>query len=51
MIVVGLLGVILIAKRAGLIPSARPLLEQLDQQTGICLAEDVKNAALKTVGE
>ncbi len=49
--VVGLLGVILLAKRARLIPSARSLLNRLDQEAGIYLADDLKDAALKTVGE
>ena len=49
--VVGLLGVILLAKRAQLIPSARALLGKLDREAGIYLAEDLKATALKTVGE
>jgi uncharacterized protein len=49
--VVGLLGVILIAKRRGLIPSARNLLSQLDEKAGVYLSSDLKNTALKSVGE
>lgn len=49
--VLGLLGVILIAKRARLIPSARALLDQLDREAGMYLGEQLKNTALKTVGE
>lgn len=49
--VIGLLGVILLSKRAQLIPSARALLDQLDKRAGIYLGDDVKDAALKTVGE
>ena len=49
--VVGLLGVILLAKRAQLIPSARALLEELDREAGIYLTEELKDTALKTVGE
>ena len=49
--VVGLLGVVLLAKRAKLIPSARALLEELDREAGIYLADELKNAALKSVGE
>src|ERR1017187_2164118 len=49
--VVGLLGVILLARRAGLIPSARALLEELDHEAGIYLSGELKAAALKTVGE
>jgi len=49
--VVGLLGVVLLAKRAQLIPSARALLNRLDQDAGIYLTDELKNSALKTVGE
>jgi Predicted nucleic acid-binding protein, contains PIN domain len=49
--VVGLLGVVLLAKRANLIPSARVLLEELDREAGIYLTDELKEAALKTVGE
>ena len=49
--VVGLLGVVLLAKRAQLIPSARALLKQLDQVAGIYLTDALKEMALKTVGE
>ena len=49
--VVGLLGVILLARRARLIPSARTLLEELDRKAGIYLTEELKDAALKNVGE
>ena len=49
--VVGLLGVVLMAKRARLIPSARSLLNQLDQEAGIYLTDNLKDAALKAVGE
>ena len=49
--VVGLLGIILMAKTARLIPSARMLLSRLDEEAGIYLTDDLKDAALKTVGE
>ena len=49
--VVGLLGVVLMAKRHGLVSSARSLLLRLDQEAGVYLASDVKETALKTVGE
>jgi len=49
--IVGLLGVILIAKRAQVIPSARSLLFRLEQEAGMYLDQDLKNTALKTVGE
>ena len=48
---VGLLGVVLLAKRARLISSARVLLQELDAKAGIYLTDELKNAALKTVGE
>ena len=47
--VVGLLGVILMAKRARLIPSARSLLNRLDEEAGIYLTDNLKDAALKRV--
>jgi len=49
--VVGLLGVVLLARRAKLISSARELLEELDREAGIYLTDELKEAALKTVGE
>ena len=49
--VMGLLGVVLLAKRKGLIASARNLLNHLDQDAGVYLTEELKNAALKAVGE
>ena len=49
--VIGLLGVVLLAKRKGLIPSARTLLQRLDKEAGMYLSSDISNQALKTVGE
>ena len=49
--VVGLLGVVLMAKRAGFIPSARNLLNRLDHEAGVYWTDDLKETALKTVGE
>lgn len=49
--IIGLLGVVLLAKRKLLIPSARALLQRLDQNAGMYLAENVREAALKTIGE
>lgn len=49
--VIGLLGVVLLAKRKSLIPSARTLIERLDREAGMYLAADLRDAALKTVGE
>lgn len=49
--VIGLVGVLLLAKRRGLIASARRLLDRLELEAGIYLAEDLKEEALKSVGE
>jgi hypothetical protein len=49
--VIGLLGVVLLARRNQLIPSARVWLQRLQQEAGMYLAEDIREAALKTVGE
>jgi len=49
--VVGLLGVILLAKKRRFISSARSLLNELESNAGIYLSSDVKEAALKKVGE
>jgi hypothetical protein len=49
--VIGLLGVVLLAKRKALIPSARALLQRLDHEAGIYLAPDIIDTALKTAGE
>ncbi len=49
--VVGLLGVVLMAKRMALIPSARSMLLRLDQEAGVFLAAELKETALRTVGE
>ncbi len=49
--VIGLLGVVLLAKRKVLIPSARTLLARLDQEAGMYLTPDIRDAALNSVGE
>lgn len=49
--VVGLLGVVLMAKRRGLITSARGLLLQLDREAGVYLSDELREAALRSVGE
>ena len=49
--VIGLLGIVLLARRKALIPSARTLIERLDREAGIYLAPDIRDAALKTAGE
>ena len=49
--VIGLLGVLLLAKRRGLIKSARALLDRLELEAGIYLAAGLKEEALRTVDE
>ena len=49
--VIGLLGVVLLAKRRQLISSARVLLQRLENEAGMYLSEEIKSAALKTVRE
>ena len=49
--IIGLLGVVLLAKRQRIIPSARALLHRLERDAGMYLSDAVKEAALKTVGE
>jgi predicted nucleic acid-binding protein len=49
--VIGLLGVVLLAKRKGLISSARMLLQRLDNEAGMYLAAEIREAALKSVDE
>ncbi|MSQ51795.1 MAG: DUF3368 domain-containing protein [Betaproteobacteria bacterium] len=49
--VIGLVGVVLLAKRWQLIPSARVLLRRLESEAGMYLSGQIKNSALITVGE
>lgn len=49
--VIGLLGVVLLAKTKGLVPSARGLLRRLEQEAGMYLAADIREQALRSVGE
>jgi uncharacterized protein len=49
--VIGLLGAVILARKRGLIPSARTLLERLDREAGVYLSHDVRESALKTVNE
>ncbi len=49
--VIGLLGVILLAKRKAFIPSARTLLQRLEREAGMYLSPDIRDTALKSVGE
>ncbi|MBM3888511.1 MAG: DUF3368 domain-containing protein [Verrucomicrobia bacterium] len=49
--VIGLLGVVTLAKRRGLIPSAREVVDSLRLHAGFHIADDVVAAALRSVGE
>ncbi len=49
--VIGLLGVVLLAKRRNLLSSARVLLDRLESQAGIYLSREIKDSALGAVGE
>lgn len=49
--ILGLVGVVLLAKKHQFIPSARRLLERLDGEAGIYLSNEIKETALRTVGE
>ena len=49
--VIGLLGVVLLAKRRQIISSARVLLQRLEDEAGMYLSEEIRNAALMMVGE
>jgi predicted nucleic acid-binding protein len=48
--VVGTLGLVLTAKRLGVIPAARPLVERL-RQVGLFLDDEVGDEALRRIGE
>jgi uncharacterized protein len=49
--IIGLLGVVLLAKRRRLIPSARQILQRLEFEAGMYLATDIRETALNAVGE
>ncbi|HUR44567.1 MAG TPA: DUF3368 domain-containing protein, partial [Candidatus Saccharimonadales bacterium] len=49
--IIGLLGVVLMAKKLGFISSARALLGRLQTEAGIYLSDGVREAALKSAGE
>jgi predicted nucleic acid-binding protein len=46
----GTLGLVILAKQIGSIPSARSVVEQL-RQVGLFLTDDIANGALALVGE
>ena len=49
--VIGLVGVLLLAKRHQLIPSVRVLLQRIEQEAGMYLSESIREQALKSAGE
>ena len=49
--IIGLVGVLLSAKRNGLLPSVGPLLQQLEDQAGFRLSQSLKDDALRAAGE
>jgi uncharacterized protein len=49
--IIGLLGIVLLAKRRSLIPSARNLIEDMIHRSGVYLDDEIKNSALRSVGE
>lgn len=49
--VIGVIGILLIAKAKGLVPSVKPLIDRLQKEAGFRLAETVKKAALQQANE
>ena len=49
--VMGLVGVLLVARRVGLIHSMRATLDQLESKAGFCLSRDVVRLAVAQAGE
>jgi len=49
--VIGVLGVLLLAKDKGLIKTLRPLIDRLKQDANVYLSDEIINAALKACGE
>lgn len=49
--IIGLVGVLVLAKQRGLLVSIAPLLQQLEQVAGFRLSQSVKESALRAVGE
>ncbi len=49
--VIGLVGVVLLAKRKGLIPNAREVIDRLINEAGVYLDPKLIDSALQTVGE
>jgi predicted nucleic acid-binding protein len=49
--VIGLVGMVLLAKKKGLIASAGAMLDRLQEEAGMYLTDDIRNEALKSVAE
>jgi predicted nucleic acid-binding protein len=49
--VISLLGVVILAKRRNLIPSARTLVRAMEEKSGFYLSEDLKEQAFRAVSE
>lgn len=49
--VIGLVGMVLLAKKKGLIASAGAMLDRLQEEAGMYLTDDIRNEALKLVAE
>ena len=49
--IVGLVGVVLLAKQRGLLPSVRIFIERLQNEAGFHLSKEVKGAAIQLAGE
>jgi len=49
--IIGLVGVLVAAKRRGYLASIGPVLEQLEVEAGFRLSESLKADALRAVGE
>ncbi len=48
---IGLLGVLLLAKRRQLLPSVRVLLQRLESEAGMYLSENLRSQAIRAAGE
>ncbi len=49
--IIGLVGVLVTAKRAGLLESIGPVLRQLEVDAGFCLSASLEDEVLRAVGE
>lgn len=49
--VIGSIGIVLLAKRNGLIPSVRQLLDRLEREGGLYISKEIRDTALKSIGE